>query len=627
MKFVLSALTLCVSAFGHPGNFQTGASTVRDIRIEGLELKPVSLQNQRFLKLSLKSDPDLVGTSGEIGAPRLPVIRLSVRGDGDIQVTAGPRHWSNIALPPEPVLAPVARQLGARPIVYVDRYAYVRDSVLPPETYEVEPAGTKDGVTQRILTLHPVSYSASRNQLGWIESFHVQVFEPALPTLLHTLGRQRFGFIVDKRFENSPALGRLKDFKKALGYETSIAFVKPGMETPDEIRTQLQKWYRDPNVTLTHVLLVGDHGGVPAQPSDRLDDGGVTDHYYRSLDDPYESDIGSPDIAVGRFSAETESQLAAIVDKSLFYERGDSRDPSWLKRWSFIGTDDTSPGNAQMVEDTHDYAIQTFTKAFGFIGRFPANPEAGGDRLYAIGQHATDANVRQALNDGRGFVNYGGHGDSVSWLGPHLTSQEVGQLTHPEAAPFISSQACNTGDFRVDSFGEAWQRRGAIGFWGSMDVLFWDPADDRIGRAEYEMMFQRGKRSLAEIVYGSITEGWKFLGGTAKSPYYWETYVLLGDPSVRLRTAVPTDTVLTVAPVNVGATEVDAFVKDRQGNPLVGVRVGVSDTAGTFRAAAETGISGSVRVTLPAPAAAGLTLGFSASGDNLKMSFLTFLVH
>jgi hypothetical protein len=284
---------------------------------------------------------------------------------------------------------------------------------------------------------------------------------------------------------------------------------------------------------LTVAILIGDNDQVPGYETKLLE--GVTDHYYRCIDTAdYDSDIGTPDIEVGRFAVSTEAELETVVRKQVRYETGVFADSSWLNRFSFIATDDSS--HFKVAEASFDYLIDRYTTPLGFLGDFPQNPQAGGDLLFAIRHKAVSNQVLDRMRAGRGFINYGGHGGENAWQGPEISAQDVQSIQHPHATPFVMSNACLTGKFVGDSFAETWQRhpQGSVAFWGSMDSTYWSE-DDILQRRVYDVMFRDADLRLGKFTDAGLSEVWRFYGGKGRSKYYWETYLVFGDPSTTIR--------------------------------------------------------------------------------------------
>jgi hypothetical protein len=64
-----------------------------------------------------------------------------------------------------------------------------------------------------------------------------------------------------------------------------------------------------------------------------------------------------------------------------------------------------------------------------------------------------------------------------------------------------------------------------------MDNTYWDE-DDILERKMFDGMYAGGQKTFAGITHYALQEHWKHYGGAGKSKYYWETYVLFGDPAL-----------------------------------------------------------------------------------------------
>ena len=207
---------------------------------------------------------------------------------------------------------------------------------------------------------------------------------------------------------------------------------------------------------------------------------------------------------------------------------------NWLANVSFLATND----RWELAEGTHNYVIDTYTKKLGYTGTFPSVGEAGGDKLYAITNNAGNKEVMSNITKGRSIINYSGHGATTYWDAPRVEQSDVKSLTSATSSlPFVISNACVTGDYRVhDSFAETWQKQewGAVMYYGSMDSTYWDE-DDILERRMFDGIFTAGKLTFGDITTNGMSEVWKQYGGAGRSSYYWETYHMFGDPSIALR--------------------------------------------------------------------------------------------
>jgi hypothetical protein len=501
-----------------------------EIQVRALETRALPSPTQEGQELQLVGAEGHEGLLYEEGMPAIPVVRFYVEGEGRIAVSlestkaTSTFHLTADLVPVQPS-APKIR--GAVVSFHRNKAAYARNRQYPVQSYAIEEAGRVQGLRRRLVTLYPVTYNAVTRTVSVRSSFTVRVQGSDHPEPGEIEKQKVFAFVVGPRFEQSAALQEYVQFKESQGYEVRQIVAKDGLAQPDRIRQQLQALYQDPALQLEYVLIIGDAEDVKGRASKIIS--GMTDHYYRVLDgEDYEADINGPDVGLGRFPAASEEHLRAMVDKSIRYSDPDLQG-DWLSRISWLATDD----KWQIAEASHNYVIDTFAKALGYLGVFPMDPSEGGDKLYAVSHKVTSKQTVAALHEGRAIIHYSGHGAEMGWEVPNVELEHVRALDS-DALPFVVSNACITGKFTVpESFAETWVRhpKGAIAFWGSVDDTYW-PEDDVMERRQYDGLFKEGKRTFHEITTFSLAEVWRHYGGAGKSKYYWETYTLFGDPSL-----------------------------------------------------------------------------------------------
>lgn len=508
------------------------SKTIYSFEIDGLDWEEISLNNDSFSRLNLLGVQGYEGILSQIGAPEIPVIRLYVEGDVEVVSDDSPQILVQAQKPP---LVPVQNPREKIPqlinVFSYDATTYTSATYYPTkQNHEIEFSGSIRGVPQYLVTLYPVSYSPKNKTYKFIKNFQVisenlSKVEDTRPETLVT--------IAGSKFATSPSLNAYEQHKRKLGYQVIRLQVSKG-EKPESVRSKLKSIYRANN--LRFGVIVGDQEDVPGKQSNIIS--GVTDHFYRAIDtDDYRRDINGPDIGVGRLSAANEEELTSIVKKIIRYDMGVFEQTNWLNEISWLATDD----RWQIAEGTHNYVIQSYTHSKGYQGSFPKPNQSGGDQLYAITHRVDDATTVRTISKGRTIINYSGHGSQVSWAGPSVSQADVRKIQSTEALPFVISNACITGDYRIaESFAETWQRHpfGAIAFWGSMDSSYWDE-DDILERRMFDGIFRHQKSTFSQITDTALGELWKHYGGQGRSAYYRETYVLFGDPSQHLRYFAP----------------------------------------------------------------------------------------
>lgn len=222
----------------------------------------------------------------------------------------------------------------------------------------------------------------------------------------------------------------------------------------------LQEYERDDG--LVYVQLVGDHQQVPSF----IINGGGSDPTFSLLD----GDDDYPDIFVGRFSGETESQINTQIYRTVHYEKDVNATDTWLINGTGIASSEGS--NPSDIE--HLDSIRGRLLGYNYFHV---------DRLYA--PNATSAQVTAVVNEGRSIINYAGHGTATRWSTTGFSNTNINLLTNDYKLPFIISVACVNGNFTTQTcFAEAWLRAtnnttgdptGAINIYASSINQRWYP--------------------------------------------------------------------------------------------------------------------------------------------------------
>ncbi len=281
------------------------------------------------------------------------------------------------------------------------------------------------------------------------------------------------------------------------------------------------------DISLSHVLLIGDAAVLPTYTFA----GGGADPMYSLL-------VGSdnyPDIYVGRFSVESPAELASMVEKSIYYER-DLATLDWVGKATGIASqqgdgigDDGESDWVHMDNIRTNLLNSTYSQV---------------DRLYyTLG--ATDEDVTAAVNAGRGFINYCGHGNVDKWNTTYFTNTHVNALTNDFKYPFICSVACKNGRFAYETcFAETWMRAtnpltnnptGAIAIYASSINQSWTPpmaAQDEMT----DIVAGETRQTMGSLFYAGAC---LMMSEYSSSVEIFKTWNIFGDPSLMIRTATP----------------------------------------------------------------------------------------
>jgi len=278
---------------------------------------------------------------------------------------------------------------------------------------------------------------------------------------------------------------------------------------------------------LAYVLLVGDAAQV-ATPSAA---GGSSDPTYACItgSDRY------PELFIGRFSAENAAHVDTQVERTVEYEMNPMAGAEWYRRGTGIASNQ-GPGDDGEYDNQHQDVIRGKLLNYGYTLV---------DQIYDPSGTATM--VANALNAGRGIINYTGHGSTTSWSSTGFSNSHVAALQNDWMLPFITSVACVNGQFSgYTCFAEAWLRSvrsgtgapiGAVGTYMSSVNQSWNPPmcgqDEIIDLLVGSEMFTYGG-----LCYNGSCQMMDEYGATDGGDMFL-TWHIFGDPSLLVRTKLP----------------------------------------------------------------------------------------
>lgn len=132
-------------------------------------------------------------------------------------------------------------------------------------------------------------------------------------------------------FSHSSSGRPKKGFKVITGYTDQIG------TSYSAIRSWVQSQYNSGTPTdpaPSFLLIVGDTPQIPSTTGSAS--GKMTDLYYGSVDGDY-----FPDMYYGRFSATNSAQLVAQINKTIYYEKYQFADPTYLNNITLIAGADS----------------------------------------------------------------------------------------------------------------------------------------------------------------------------------------------------------------------------------------------------------------------------------------------
>ncbi len=153
-----------------------------------------------------------------------------------------------------------------------------------------------------------------------------------------------------------------------------------------------------------------------------------------------------PDLAIGRFSASSASQVTVQVNKTISYEQNSVK-PYWNNALGIASSE--GPGDDNEI----DYAHLDIIKE----NKLLPNQYSSVGEIYGSG---STSQVSNSVNSGTHLINYTGHGGPTSWGTTGFSSSNVNSLSNGDKLPIIFSVACVVGTFHQGTcFAESWLQK------------------------------------------------------------------------------------------------------------------------------------------------------------------------
>jgi PKD repeat protein len=548
-------------------------------------------------------------TTNRIGEPILPAQKklIAIPFGATVNVKVNSFNVSTLDLGEQgiqnalmPLQYDIPKDMDASdvPFQYKEE-AYTAKSYNQSEIAKVEILGVMRGVRIARITVEPIRYNPSANQLEVYNDIDVSLsYENADWDLTHQTFKSTYSpffdvayrslLNVDDLYDDHPdlltfpvnmlivsdpmftdALQPFIDWKTLEGYHITLAYTDEIGNTTDEIKTWIQDQY---NTGVANgnapdfLVFVGDVQQVPASATGSAS-GRKTDLYYGSVD----GDM-FPDIYYGRLSAQNTSQLESMLNKILYYEKYQFENPAYLDDVTLIAGWD-SGNNPLYGQPTINYGTENYFNAehgYATTNVYLQQPYTG---CY------DDERIRVS------FINYTAHCSETVWADPELTQSAVNNFDNPNEYPIAIGNCCMSADFGFNEcIGETWMRadnKGAAGYIGSSPSSYWKgdmywsvgaypmannngggyvPTADETTMGAYDGSFGDSYYCLDAFVFvGNLAvsevdqQGWLL---DATPLYYWQAYNTIGDPSLMpYNTQGSTNIVEHDETVPIGATE------------------------------------------------------------------------
>ncbi len=319
------------------------------------------------------------------------------------------------------------------------------------------------------------------------------------------------------------------------------------------------------------VGLVGDVGGSYNIACDYYEWGESWWSYQGASDVRYTYITGNdllPEVVIGRISADSSSDLANIINKTIEYEKGNRQSDSWFERAALIG--DPTVGSGVSPAITCQW-IKELMIQFGVDNVF-ADLNGGGNAL-------SDFLVDQ-FNAGILYYNYRGIYEAP---GCYLTNSMINSMNNGYNTPFATIITCGTGDYDYDDDSEEFIRigsvtnpKGAVGCVGMSTTGTHTAYNNIIDMGIYDGIFSKNlSYGGSAVTNGRIAIYETYPSNPGDCVGAFSAYCnLMGDPALHLWTDTPKDFAIDLpSEIPLGSNHLDLIVRDTNDNVVEDARV------------------------------------------------------
>ena len=566
---------------------ESGPSGI-EVRYEigSIALIDASREEGDFYTLSIPGHHEIYNP----GRPSLPVIShiLNTTGYGSYKIaisdvrTAGidPHHYgaSGHLFPIQPQFP--KSQTSQRERFMIDSDYYKRDAFTVLDTATTESIGVMRDNHLSALSVNPVRYNPAANRIDVITSMTIEVTfirqittpdikamgglpaeEPLLSgkdiksfspeQLINGFSRKPLGMIIVSDTIFSEAIEPLIRWKTAKGFRVTTLYRGENYAgvTFRELRDTIKAIFHNPpahSAPPDYLLIIGSLDHIPRSEGTSF----ISDLYYGEFTGGGDY---IPEIYIGRLPVRDTIEARAVVEKIIEYET-----------FSFADTN-SFYSNALITAGNDSHYQEYMNGHINYATTYYLNDSNGISTtafLYPQSTAMRDS-IIALLSSGIGFLNYTGHGSTTSWESPAFSHSDIAGLNNRGMYPLVISNACRTGNFAVNNNLATrfvvTPERGAIGFIGCTHDAYW--AEDYYwavgaGAIDLNPIYVSGQYGFYDRFFhikGELPSDWYYTMGqinfagnlavSASSSHrkrrYWETYHLIGDPSLTPYTGTP----------------------------------------------------------------------------------------
>ena len=463
----------------------------------------------------------------------------------------------------------------------MDKAEYSSRELISSDTVKIENLGKVRKNNLANLLIFPVRYNPRSNVVEVITSMKVEItytssgesesksYLPSSSSFENTLDKgvinfnpgnvvpgyseqpQRLIIVTDSGFRKQ--LEPFIKWKTQKGYKLDILYKGANLagNTYTQIKDAIKNIYTSSSVVNPppeYLLIIGDVTRIPYYGTGGT--GNITDMYYGEFDDGGDY---IPEMFIGRIPVTDTVELRSVVNKIIQYEKFEYADTNKFYTRA-IATAGYDAAYANTMNGQLKYLVDNYLSSKDKINEY---------HFYYPKSYTAKDSIINLISKGISFINYTGHGDASGWL--HINNGKPNPVYGIKASdfpvsknmyPFIISNACKTSQFNLSSsFGNklvVGSDKGAIGFIGCSNDSYWDedfywavgvgpisanPTYLTSGLGAFDRLFHTNGEPPSDRYYtmGQINYAGNLSVSASTSQrkkYYWETYNLVGDPTM-----------------------------------------------------------------------------------------------
>ncbi len=504
-------------------------------------------------------------------------IQLPSRGSSKvILVTSSYNDVLNVNLIPSK--GSLKRNIDPSSIPYVKGSVYGENTFYPSTVSALGNPYIHRSVRGQNVVFHPFQYHPINKTLRVYESIVVDVFFDKkktgqneiqnklneIPSSINKLNNRRYINYQSQKYVSLGETGKMlvvyydafeselanwKEWKVRSGFDVEMVPISSIGNNQSSIYSYVKNYYQN-NPDFLFLVLVGDHQQVACYNA------GNTNSEIKWSDSKYGLIDGNdwyPELYVGRFSASNTSDLRNEIDRNMEYEVSPVLSNHYNKAIGLGSNEGQGIGHMGEADWQHLRNIRTDLLNYGFsqVHEFYDGSQGGSD---ASG-NPNSLMINNAVNNGITLFNYTGHGDLNTCITGNYSSSNINSATNNGKYPFVISVACNNGTFTTGTcLAEAWQRAsslgsptGSIAVAASSILMAWAPpmaTQDEIVDILTEKYPSNQLKTLGGLFYSGQMYMLDSYNSSNTAKEVIETWVFFGDPSVMIRSDIPSDIVV-----------------------------------------------------------------------------------